>query len=79
MYELVRRQQLAPSVINNVIKAEEMRAQDLFFNETQIEEADVEPNVERLGLLEDPDFKAIIAEYEKKSAAYLQSKKNETE
>jgi hypothetical protein len=34
MYELVRRQQLPPGVINNVIKAEEMRAQDLFYIET---------------------------------------------
>jgi len=63
MYELVRRQQLPPHVINNVIKAEEMRAQDLFFCETQIEECDIEPNIERLNLLEDPEFKAIVDEY----------------
>jgi hypothetical protein len=71
MYELVRRQQLPPSVINNVIKAEEMRAQDLFFCETEIEECDIEPNIERLDLINDPEFKAIIDDFSKKSQAYL--------
>lgn len=79
MYELVRRQQLPPNIINTVIKSEELRAQDLFFNETGIEECDVEPNIERLELIEDPDFKAIIEEFSQRSKDYLNNKKAETE
>jgi len=67
MYELVRRQQLPPHVINTVIKSEELRAQDLFFNMTQIEECDIEPNIERLELIEDQSFKDIIADYAQQS------------
>jgi hypothetical protein len=79
MYELVRRQQLPPGIINNVIKAEEMRAQDLFFVETGIEECDIEPNLERLDMMKDPEFLAIINEYSQKSQSYLSTKKGETE
>jgi len=38
MYELVRRQRLAPDAVNSIIKLEELKAGDLFFNETGIEE-----------------------------------------
>jgi len=39
MYELVRRQRLAPDAVNQIIKFEEIKAGDLFFNETGIEES----------------------------------------
>ena len=78
MYDYVRTQRVPPQMINAVIKVEKLKADDVFFNETGFEEEDVEPNVKRLGLEEDDDFKAIIEEFKKKSDEFLASKKDET-
>lgn len=79
MYEFVRSQRVAPQMINAVIKVEKLKADDHFFNETGIEEEDVEPNIKRLGLEEsDEEFKGIIEEFKKKSDDYLATKKDET-
>lgn len=79
MYELVRRQRLPADAINQIIKIEEVKAGDQFFNDTGIEENMVEPGILRLNLQEDAEFKAIIKEFEVKSAEYLEAKKLETE
>ena len=47
-------------MINAVIKVEKLKADDNFFNETGIEEEDVEPSLKRLNLEEDEEFKAIV-------------------
>ena len=78
MYEFVRSQRVAPQMINAVIKVEKLKADDHFFNETGIEEEDVEPSIKRLGLEEDEEFKAIIEEFKKQSDDFLASKKDET-
>ena len=78
MYEFVRSQRVAPQMINAVIKVEKLKADDKFFNETGIEEADVEPSIKRLKMEEDEEFKAIIEEYKKMSDDFLASKKDET-
>ena len=78
MYEFVRSQRIAPQMINAVIKVEKLKADDHFFNETGIEEEDVEPSIKRLGLEEDEEFKAIVEEFKKKSDEFLASKKDET-
>ena len=39
-------------MINAVIKVEKLKADDHFFNETGIEEEDVEPSIKRLNLEE---------------------------
>lgn len=78
MYEFVRTQRVAPQMINAVIKVEKLKADDHFFNETGIEEEDVEPSIKRLEMEEDEDFKAIIEEYKKMSDDFLASKKDET-
>lgn len=78
MYEFVRTQRVAPQMINAVIKVEKLKADDHFFNETGIEEEDVEPNIKRLELEEDEEFKAIIEEFKKMSDEFLASKKDET-
>ena len=65
-------------MINAVIKVEKLKADDHFFNETGIEEEDVEPSVKRLNLEEDEEFKAIIEDYKKQSDDFLASKKDET-
>jgi hypothetical protein len=79
MYEIVRTQKLQPAMINALIKVEKVRADDTFFNETGFEEEDVEPSVQRLGLTTDPEYTAIIEEYQKLSKAFLDEKKAETE
>lgn len=78
MYEFVRTQRVAPQMINAVIKVEKLKADDHFFNETGIEEEDVEPSIKRLNMEEDSDFKAIIEEFKVKSDEFLASKKDET-
>ena len=45
MYDIVRAQRVAPEMINAIIKVEKLRADDIFFNETGLEEEDVEPSV----------------------------------
>lgn len=69
---------MAPQMINAVIKVEKLKADDHFFNETGIEEEDVEPNIKRMALENDEEFKAIIEEFKKKSDDFLASKKDET-
>merc|ERR1712012_419993 len=78
MYDFVRSQRVAPQMINAVIKVEKLKADDHFFNETGVEEEDVEPNIKRLGLEEEEEFKAIIEEYKKMSDDFLATKKDET-
>jgi len=78
MYDFVRSQRVAPQMINAVIKVEKLKADDHFFNETGIEEEDVEPSVKRLDLENDEEFKAIVEEFKKKSDDFLASKKDET-
>lgn len=78
MYEFVRSQRVAPQMINAVIKVEKLKADDHFFNETGIEEEDVEPSIKRLDLENDDEFKAIIEEYKQKSEEFLASRKDET-
>ena len=78
MYDFVRAQKVAPQMINAVIKVEKLKADDAFYNETGIEEEDIEPNIKRLNLEEDEEFKAIIEEYKVKSDEFLASKKDET-
>lgn len=79
MYYLVRHQKLNPQVINNVIKKEELKAGDKFFLDMGFEESEVEPNMKRLGLVDDAEIKEIITEYEQKSKDFLENKKKETE
>ena len=78
MYDIVRSQKLAPPMINAIIKVEKLKADDIFFNQTGFEEEDVEPSIKELGLEEDPELKAIIDEFSKKSAEFLDAKKDET-
>lgn len=79
MYELVRRQRLPPDAVNQIIKFEELKAGDLFFNETGIEENRVEPALIALNMKEDPEFVEIVKGFEIKSKEYLDAKKKETE
>ena len=78
MYEFVRSQRVAPQTINAVIKVEKLKADDTFFNETGIEEEDVEPAIKKLNLEEDEEFKGIIDEFKAKSDEFLAGKKDET-
>lgn len=69
---------MAPAMINAIIKVEKLKADDVFFNETGIEEEDVEPSIKELGIEDDPELKAVIEEFAKKSADFLETKKDET-
>jgi len=68
-----------PGLINSVIKTEELKAGDDFYNETGFEEADVEPSIRRLGLVEDEEIKKIVTDFETQSTEFLDTKKKETE
>lgn len=78
MYDFVRTQRVAPQMINAVIKVEKLKADDKFYNETGIEEEDVEPSIKRLEMEEDEEYKAICEEFKTKSEEFLASKKDET-
>ena len=66
-------------MINALIKVEKLKADDQFFNETGSEEEDVEPNIKKLGLEKDPEYLALIENYAKQSAAFLDERKAETQ
>jgi len=74
MYELVRTQKMQPQMVNAVIQMEKLKADDVFFNQTGIEEADIEPNIQRLNLDQDEEFNAILEEFKKLSDDFLTSK-----
>ncbi len=65
-------------MINAIIKVEKLRADDIFFNETGIEEEDVEPSIKRLKVDETEEYKMIIETYTERSKAFLEAKKEET-
>jgi len=78
MYDIVRAQRVAPEMINAIIKVEKLRADDIFFNETGIEEEDVEPSIKAHCLENSEEYKSVIASFTEKSKAFLESKKDET-
>jgi len=78
MYEIVRATRVPPEMINAIIKVEKLRADDIFFNETGLEEEDVEPSLISLGIDKTEEYKALIKEYETRSKEFLESKKDET-
>lgn len=65
-------------MINAIIKVEKLRADDIFFNETGIEEEDVEPSINRLNMEEDEEYKAIVEDFANQSKTFLESKADET-
>lgn len=78
MYEIVRSQRVAPEMINAIIKVEKLRADDIFFNETGIEEEDVEPSIRKHGLENSEEYLAVVNGFVEKSKAFLDSKREET-
>jgi len=52
-------------MINALIKVEKLKADDVFFNESGIEEEDVEPSCKRLDLESDPEYKETVEEWAK--------------
>ena len=79
MYMIVRQQKLQPQMINALIKVEKLKADDVFFNESGIEEEDVEPSIKKLALDQGDEYKKIVDEWSKKSADFLEEKKKESE
>ena len=79
MYMIVRQQKLQPQMINALIKVEKLKADDMFFNESGIEEEDVEPSIKKLKLEAEDDYKKIVEEWSKKSTDFLEEKKKESE
>lgn len=77
MYDFVRLQKDNPSLINAKVRVEELKQADLLFIKTGIEEADVEPSVERLKLREDEEYKNVCKEWAEKSQAFLTLKAKE--
>jgi len=59
MYDFVRMQRDNPSLINSKVRVEELKQSDLLFIKTGIEEADVEPSIDRLNLKEDEEYLRI--------------------
>jgi len=78
MYNLVRGKRIHQSMIDGVIRIEKMKADDTFFNEFGYEEFDVEPNVEKLKLEDDADYKKILEDYADKSKKYLEERQDQT-
>eukprot|EP00351_Strombidinopsis_sp_SopsisLIS2011_P003583 CAMPEP_0116876172 /NCGR_PEP_ID=MMETSP0463-20121206/8182_1 /TAXON_ID=181622 /ORGANISM="Strombidinopsis sp, Strain SopsisLIS2011" /LENGTH=404 /DNA_ID=CAMNT_0004522647 /DNA_START=425 /DNA_END=1639 /DNA_ORIENTATION=- len=66
------------NMIDGVIRIEKMKADDTFFNEFGFEEFDVEPNVEKLKLEDEEDYKKILEKYAEESKTYLATKQDET-
>ena len=57
MYEMAKEQKGDPSlIVTSKVKAEELKKSDRLFEKTGIEEMDIEPNIERLGLRTDTDL-----------------------
>lgn len=79
MYMLVRQQKLQPQMINALIKVEKLKADDMFFNESGIEEEDVEPSIKRLNLETDEEYLRIVEEWSKQSKDFLDEKRKESE
>jgi len=71
MYDFVKMQKDNPSLINSRVRTEEIKQSDVLFLKTGIEEADVEPSIERLNLKDDDDYKKIVDEWKEKSQAFL--------
>jgi len=60
------------------VRAEELKQSDQLFIAIGIEEQDVEPNITRLQLGDDPEYKGILDEWSVKSQNFLQAKARES-
>ena len=74
MYDFVKMQRDHPALINARVRSEELKQSDILFNKTGIEEADVEPSINRLELGEDPEYKKIVDEWKEKSDEFLKAR-----
>ena len=74
MYDFVKMQRDHPALINARVRSEELKQSDILFNKTGIEEADVEPSINRLELGEDPEYKKIVDEWKAKSDEFLKAR-----
>jgi len=78
MYEMAKEQKGDPSlIVKSKVKAEELKKMDLFFEKTGIEEMDLEPNIERLGLRTDTDYREILQNSQLKQMRFTQQKSKE--
>ena len=77
MYDFVKMQRDHPALINARVRSEELKQSDILFNKTGIEEADVEPSINRLELGEDPEYKKIVDEWKAKSDEFLKARSEE--
>lgn len=81
MYNLVSLKESPSLYLNSKVRTEELKKSDMLFLNTGIEEADVEPSIDRLKLRDHPDYIEIKQEYELKQMKFMQgtSHKNLTE
>ena len=77
MYDFVKMQRDHPALINARVRSEELKQSDYLFNKTGIEEADVEPSINRLELASDEEYKEILEEWKKKSDQFLADRAKE--
>jgi len=78
LHELVVNKKIASHMIGMYVKCSKIKEFDTIFNETGVEQEDINRSMKKLNLLEDEEFKTIIAESKKKSEEFLASKKDET-
>ena len=50
----------------------EVKRQDHLFIQFGIENRDVNPNIKRLNVSEEPDFKSVVEEYEQKHKKFIE-------
>lgn len=78
LHELVVKKQIASHMIGMYVKCSKLKEFDTIFNENGIEQEDINRSMKRLNLLEDEEFKSIVADSKKKAEEFIASKKDET-
>ena len=56
MYDFVKSHKDNPNLINSRVRQEELKQNDLLFIKLGIEESDVEPSIQRLGMDQDEEY-----------------------
>merc|ERR1712151_8146 len=64
-------------IVQAKVKTEELKKMDRLFEKTGIEEMDLEPNIERLGLRTDTDYREILQNSQLKQMKFTQQKSKE--
>lgn len=77
--EAAQAKRIPPQKVHKMLVVERLKTNDRLFNTTGTEEADIKPNILRLGLQNDEELKTVIEGFRAQKNAWLADRKAQAE